>query len=159
MAVARVLGAKGLSGAMRVEPLSDVPGRLEVGSVLFIEGEDDPHRVRLSEPAGRTPVIALEGIEDRYGVERLIGSYLEVEPEALPEGTYYWHQLVGLEVTDEDGTPLGTLVEVFRAGENEVYRIEGAGGELLLPSLREVVRGIDLESGTMIVRRQDSEEV
>jgi 16S rRNA processing protein RimM len=50
------------------------------------------------------------------------------------------------------------LVEVFRAGENEVYRIEGPDGELLIPALREVVRSIDLSAGRMVVR-YDAEEV
>ena len=48
---------------------------------------------------------------------------------------------------------LGRLVEVFRAGENEVYRVEADGRpELLLPALRDVVREIDLEAGTHDVR-------
>ena len=51
------------------------------------------------------------------------------------------------------------MVEVFRAGENEVYRVEaGSGEELLLPALREVVLAIDLEAGTMTVR-YEAEEV
>jgi 16S rRNA processing protein RimM len=158
LAVARILGAKGLTGAMRVEPLSDVAGRLEEGSLLFLEGEEAPRRVRLAESGGRVPVIALEGIDAREDVEALLGTYLEVEAEALPEGTYYWHQLEGLSVTDEDGNPLGTLVEVFRAGENEVYRVEGPRGELLLPALRAVVRRIDPRAGVMVVRLPETEE-
>ncbi|HET6381048.1 MAG TPA: ribosome maturation factor RimM [candidate division Zixibacteria bacterium] len=158
LAVARILGAKGLAGAMRVEPLSDVADRLEEGSLLFLEGEDEPRRVRLAELGGRVPVIGLEGISAREEVEVLIGTYLEVEAEELPEGTYYWHQLEGLSVTDEQGTRLGTLVEVFRAGGAEVYRVEGPRGELLLPALHEVVRRIDLAAGLMVVRPPETED-
>lgn len=158
MAVARVLGAKGLAGAFRVEPLTDQPDRLSVGQVLFLEGEADGRRVTAVEPAGRTPVLRLEGIEDREAATRLHGRYLEVDAEPLPAGSYYWHELVGLRVTDEAGTDLGQLVEVFRAGENEVYRIEGPTGELLVPALRSVVREIDLAHGRMVVR-YESEEV
>jgi ribosomal 30S subunit maturation factor RimM len=50
------------------------------------------------------------------------------------------------------------VVEVFRAGENEVYRIEGPSGELLVPALRDVVRSIDLASGRIVVR-YEAEEV
>ena len=105
------------------------------------------------------PVIVLEGIETRTDAEAMIGRYLEVVGDPLPAGTYYWHQLVGLRVADESGNDLGTLVEVFRAGENEVYRVEADGQpDLLLPALREFVREIDLESGSMTVR-YESEEV
>jgi 16S rRNA processing protein RimM len=144
---------------MRLEVLSDRPDRLSVGSLLVPEGEDIPRRVTDVETGGRVPIIRLEGIDSRQQAEALIGRYLEVEAEPLPAGSYYWHQIVGLGVTDEDGRPLGTVVEVFRAGENEVYRVESEGQpDLLLPALRDVILDIDLEAGTMIVR-YESEEV
>jgi 16S rRNA processing protein RimM len=152
-----VLGAKGLAGAFRVEPLTDVPERLAAGVLLFIEGEDEQRRVTAHEGGGRVPVLALEGITDRVAAEALAGRYLEVEAEALPAGTWYWHEIVGLRVSDGAGTEMGTVVEVFRAGENEVYRIEGPQGELLIPALRDVVRGIDVGSGTMTVRWEPEE--
>ena len=53
---------------------------------------------------------------------------------------------------DPDGAPLGTVAEVFRAGETEVYAIaQPDGGELLIPALRSVVRSIDLAVGLMVV--------
>ncbi len=102
-------------------------------------------------------IIGLEGVNSREAAQALVGRYLEVEAKPLPEGTYYWHQIVGLAVTDVAGSQLGSVVEVFRAGENEVYRIEGPGGELLVPALRSVVRSIDLGAGRMVVDYQPEE--
>jgi len=157
--VARVLGAKGLAGGMRVEVLTDRDDRLTPGSRLFLEGEAAARSIVDLEQGGRLPVIRLEGVDGREQAEALQGRYLEVEPEPLPEGSLYWHQIVGLAVRDEQGRALGTVVEVFRAGENEVYRVEVPGQpDLLLPALREVVRAIDLEAGSMTVR-YEAEEV
>lgn len=156
--MARVLGAKGLAGAVRIELLTDVPERLLPGSLLFLEGEADARRVIDYQPGGRVPALALEGVTDRAAAAGLSGRYLEVEAQPLPEGSWYWHEIVGLRVSDEAGAPLGSVVEVFRAGENEVYRIEGPAGELLVPALRDVVRRIDVQAGTMTVR-WDPEEV
>ena len=78
-------------------------------------------------------------------------------PSCAWKESYYWHQLIGLTVTDEAGAELGAVVEVFRAGENEVYRIEGSKGELLVPALRQVVRSIDLEARRMVVRYEVEE--
>jgi 16S rRNA processing protein RimM len=100
---------------------------------------------------GRLPVLLLSGIESREAAERLQGRYLEVEARELPEGSYYWHQLEGLAVFDPQGVSIGELVEVFRVGENEVYRVVGPGGETLVPALRGVVREIDLEGKRMVV--------
>ncbi|HYN63033.1 MAG TPA: ribosome maturation factor RimM [Candidatus Limnocylindrales bacterium] len=159
LAAARVLGAKGLAGGMRLEVLTDRPDRLSVGSLLFAEGEAAPRRIIEAETGGRHRVIRLEGVDRREQAAALHGRYLEVDLEPLPEGSYYWHQIVGLKVADEDGRQLGAVVEVFRAGENEVYRVESEGQpDLLLPALREVIRHIDLHAGSMIVR-YESEEV
>jgi 16S rRNA processing protein RimM len=152
-----VLGAKGLAGAFRVEPLTDVPERLAEGALLYLEGEEQPRRITAYQGGGRVPAITLEGVADRDAAEALAGRYLEVEPEPLPEGAWYWHQIVGLDVFDEEGQAMGSVVEVFRAGENEVYRIEGPHGELLIPALRDVVRAIDLEAGRMTVRWEPEE--
>jgi 16S rRNA processing protein RimM len=157
LAVARVLGAKGLAGAVRIEPLTDTPGRLVVGASLFLEGEERPRRVTEVQSGGRVPVVALDGIADRDAAEALAGRYLEVDAEPLPAGSWYWHEIVGLRVRDESGAELGTVVEVFRAGENEVYRIDGPGGEILIPALREVVREIDVAAGRMTVRWEPEE--
>jgi 16S rRNA processing protein RimM len=157
--VARILGAKGLAGAVRLESLTDRPERLTVGAALFLEGETAPRRVRQAELGGKVPVVALEGIDTRESAEALAGQYLEVDRDDLPAGSFYWDQIVGLRVTDEAGAELGDVVEVFRAGENEVYRVTDAeGGELLLPALRDVIREIDLGAGRMIVR-YEAEEV
>jgi 16S rRNA processing protein RimM len=159
LAAARVIGAKGLAGAMRVEVLTDRPERLREGALLFLEGEELPRRIAEVEGGGRVPVIRLQDVESREQAESLRGRYLEVEPEPLPEGSYYWHQIVGLQVQDDAGQALGTVVEVFRAGENEVYRVESASGdELLLPALRSVVLDINTEAGTMTVH-YEAEEV
>jgi 16S rRNA processing protein RimM len=158
LAAARIIGPKGLSGAMRLELLTDRNDRLTVGASLYVEGEEAPRRIDEVELGGRVPVVRLEGVERREQAEALSGRYLEVEAEPLPAGHYYWHQLVGIRVTDEAGRELGTLVEIFRAGENEVYRVEADGRpELLLPALRDVVREIDLEAGTMTVRYEPEE--
>ena len=158
LAVARVIGAKGLSGAVRVELLTDWPERIEPGAELFLEGEAEPHRIREIEAGGRVPALYLEGIESRDAAERLAGRYLEVAERELPEGTYYWHQLEGLRVTNVNGAELGTLVEVFRAGGNEVYRVVGPAGDLLVPALKRVVELIDLEAGVMVVTLDEEDE-
>jgi 16S rRNA processing protein RimM len=156
--VARVLGAKGLAGSIRIEALTDHPERLAEGESIWIEDEAEPRSILEAGWGGRVPFIRLEGISDREAAERLVGRYLEAPANALPADTYYWHQLIGLTAVDEAGSEMGQVVEVFRAGENEVYRIEGPNGELLIPALREVVRSIDLAAGRMVVR-YEAEEV
>jgi 16S rRNA processing protein RimM len=154
-----VLGAKGLKGGIRVEVLTDFPERLEPDAELWAEGESAPRRIRHVESGGRVPVIHLDGLDTREAAEALAGRYLEVPARPLEAGSYYWDDLVGLRVQSADGTAIGELVEVFRAGGNEVYRVVGPSGERLVPALRSVVHQIDLEAGVMVVAPDEAEEV
>jgi 16S rRNA processing protein RimM len=126
---------------------------------VWAEGEPAARRIGRVEAGGRVPVIHLDGIDTREAAEALTGRDLEVPTRPLEADTYYWDDLVGLRVEAPDGATLGELVEVFRAGGNEVYRVVGPAGERLVPALRTVVRRIDLDAGVMVVGPDDSEEV
>ena len=105
------------------------------------------------------PILYFEAVESREAAESLVGRYLEAPAHELEQGSYFWGDLIGLKVEASDGSELGELVEIFRAGGNEVYRIVGADGERLVPALRSVVQRIDLEAGLMVVAPDDAEEV
>ena len=154
-----MLGPKGLDGGIRVESLTDFPERFAVGVPLWLDGTDEPMRITRVESGGRTLVVYLDGIATRDAAEGVSGRYLEAPARALPEGEFYWDQLIGLEVVAASGESIGELVEIFRAGGNEVYRVVGSGGERLIPALRSTVLAIDLGAGRMTVAADDSEEV
>ena len=153
------MSPKGLNGGVRVEVLTDWPERLEAGAEVWPDGADRPLRILRAETGGRVPVLHLEGVDSREAAEALVGRYLEAPQRPLDEGTYFWDDLVGLRVEEPDGSLVGELVEIFRAGGNEVYRIVGPGGERLVPALRTVVLRVDLAAGLMIVAADDAEEV
>ncbi len=153
VAVGRVLGAHGTKGALRVESLSDVPGRFAPGAAVWLQAV---RRVIQSASAGRGALILkLEGIDDRASAERMRGEVLEVpetERPPLPPGAYYTDDLIGLRVVDPEGRLLGTLEEVVETGANDVYVVRGPRGELLLPAVDDVVLEVDLEGKRMVAR-------
>ena len=139
--------------------LTDWPERLAVGATVWLEGDADGTRITAAESGGKSLVLYLASLPTREAAETAGGRYLEAAAQGLPEGTYYWDQLVGLDVVDPDGAAVGELVEVFRAGGNEVYRVVGPAGERLIPALRSVVLDVDLDAGRMTVAADDAEEV
>ena len=162
LTVGRVLGPKGLKGGVRIELLTDWPERLVPGAELAVDaGTDERRTLAISgiESGGRSFVLYFETIRDREAAEQLTGSYLEAPAQSLPAGSYYWHDLIGLKVIEEGGEPVGDLVEIFRAGDNEVYRVVGPSGERLVPALKRIVLDVDLPAGTMTVARDDAEEI
>lgn len=159
LAVARVLGAKGLAGAVRVELLTDWPERLAPGAEVWLEGSDRPLRIARIESGGRATVLHFEGVTTREAAAALTDHHLEAPPQPLPADTYYWDELIGLRVEEPDGTAAGEVLEVFRAGGNEVYRVVGPRGERLVPALRTVVLRVDLAAGVMVVAPDNFDEV
>lgn len=157
--MARVLGPKGLRGGVRIELLTDWPERLVPGTPIWVEGDPAGRTIETIEAGGKVPVLYLSGIASRADAEPLAGRYIEASQRALADGEYFWDDLVGLRAESPAGTPIGELVEVFRAGGNEVYRVVGPSGERLVPALRSVVERIDLERGVIVITPDDSEEV
>ncbi len=75
------------------------------------------------------------------------------ETPELPEGAFYFHELLDLEVVDEAGNILGTLTEILETGANDVYVVTDSNGrELLLPAIPEVVMNVDLDAKKIEVR-------
>jgi len=159
VAIARVLGAKGLKGGLRVETLTDLPDRIASGVDVWLEDATDPLRIERVESGGRLTVVYLIGITTREAAEALVNRYLEAPARTLAAGEYYWDDLVGLRVEEPDGAEVGELVEIFRAGANEVYRVVGPAGERLVPALRRSVLRIDLEAKLMVIAADEAEEV
>lgn len=160
LAVARIIGPKGLTGGVRLELVTDWPEeQIVVGAELWLDGDIEAMRVTRVERGGRVPVVHLDRLASREAAAAVVGRYLEAPAAPLPEDTYFWHDLIGLRVEDERGTVIGELVEIFRAGGNEVYRVVGPDGERLVPALRSAVREIDLEGRRMILTPDEAEEV
>jgi 16S rRNA processing protein RimM len=135
-----------------VEPLTDNPGRFRAG--LSVHAGSAVREVEAVRGGGATLVLKLAGVDDRTLAEGLRGNYLEVESseaQALPDGSYYHWQLIGLEVVDVGGRGLGRLTDVLDYPANDVYVVTGGVDEILVPALAEVIRTIDLEGGRMVV--------
>ncbi len=154
LAVARVMGVRGLKGDLRVMSLTDASERFAVGELVVVEGEREPRAITEVGSSRHGPVLRLAGITDRDEAAALIGRHLlaPTGPDALPAGTYWWHVLEGLEVVTPSGRAIGQLEEVFRAGANEVYRVVGPDGDVLVPSHHSIVDTIDLAAGQMTIR-------
>jgi 16S rRNA processing protein RimM len=132
----------GLDGSFFVEQASEEPDRFAVGAVLHVNGE--PARVESSKRSGGRPVIRLD-----RSVER--GAELAVLRESLPpteEGEYYAFELIGLEVEEEGGRPLGRVADVAPGVANDVLELDSG---LALPLVEACVREIDVERGQIVI--------
>ncbi len=123
----------GLKGGIRLKTEAD-PRVLAVLPRVYLEGRG-LRAVSRVEFSGGEPVLYLLGVEDRSAAEALVGTevYALVEDlPALPEGTYYYHELIGRPVFLE-GEPFGEVADLREAGAQDLLVIRKGLREFLVP--------------------------
>ena len=143
--IGRVGRPHGLDGAFVVERASQDEGRWRVGETLLAGGV----------PATITLARRVGGGRRAIKLDREVsrGTELAVDAAELPPAdpdSFYVFQLVGLEAVDEDGAPLGRVVEVHPGTAND--NVELADGRLV-PLIEDAIRDVDLDGGRLVVAR------
>ncbi len=114
--------AHGLRGEVVVDLWSGRPERLAPGAVFSTDGGDLV--VRSSRPHGGRYLVALVGIVDRTGAERLRGAVLRAPPLQVA-GVLWVHELVGAEVVTPDGRAWGRVQAVEPNPASDLLALEG----------------------------------
>ena len=135
----------GTRGQVKIEILTDFPQRFRPGVLLFI-GSHSYLCEHVTHPP-KSLILKLQGVETVEDAMLLRGAILEVpttEAEPLPEGAYYYYQILGLDVYTANGENLGQIADILATGSNDVYVVQGPRGEVLVPAIPEVIITLDL---------------
>lgn len=76
----------------------------------------------------------VKGYDQREQVAALTNIAIGVHREQLPElatGDYYWHELIGMNVINQQGECLGSVVEILPTGSNDVLIVQGEKRHLI----------------------------
>ncbi len=155
LVVGRIVRPHGIRGALLMESLSDLALSISDGSEVYLGEKHILYLVKKFTLHQKRLLLTIEGINSRNDAEgfrnqEVLLRITDVDP--LPEGVYYFWQLLGLEVYTEDGELLGTLEDIIETGANDVYLIrDNDGEELLIPAIESVIKDVDPEEGNMIV--------
>jgi len=157
LVVAKIVAPFGARGEVKAEVWTDHPDRLAERTTVFLGGEDEEPRayalrgVRFHQ---KRALLSFVGYDDRTAAESLRGLLVQVPSSEVPPpppGSFYVHQIIGLEAWGTDGVLLGKVVAVITTGSNDVYTVQGGKGEILVPAVPHFVREVDLEHGRLIV--------
>jgi 16S rRNA processing protein RimM len=159
----RVLRPHGLDGGLLVALHGDAPENLLAASEVALKGAPGtiPFAVERADFAGmasgdRARVrLWLAGLDGRERAERWTGAALLVPPSALPElpeGEFYWRDLIGLEARTRDGAPLGRVAEIVATGGADVLALRRDGrADLLLPVVDGLIVRLERERGLLVL--------
>ena len=153
LAVGRITRAHGVGGEVSVQSLTEVEDRYARGSTLLLGPEGDRSlTVERSRPHQQRLLVKFEEVPDRTAAEALRGRLLLVSSDAAPDaptGSFWVHQVVGLEVVTESGRSLGRVAEVQGNPANDLWLTETGA---LIPAVRDVVGEVDLAAGRVTIR-------
>ncbi len=151
--VGRVLRAWGIRGDVKIAPFTDRPEDFKSYGTVLVGPQRERYAVKSFRPYQGNWLLHLVGVESRDAAEALHGQEIFIETAQRPRqaGEFYAREVIGLKVRTIDGEELGEVTEILVTGANDVYVVKGLRGEILLPARVEVIKGIDLEAGTMIV--------
>ena len=144
----------GREGVLRIQSLSDNPNRFSVGEPLTVAGRSTLITSYQSLPNAQA-LLGLHGLETPATAQSLAGEWIFApidSTDSLEPDEYYHYQLIGLSVVTDEGETLGAIREILATGSNDVYVVRPESGpEILLPAISQVVKSIDLETGTIMV--------
>jgi 16S rRNA processing protein RimM len=151
--IGMVIGAHGLQGTLKVNPLSDFPERYAtLESVYLMRGDSVVElRVKQTRWSNQHVLISLIDLTTRDEAETMIGAEVCVplsESWKLPDGIYYATDLIGFAGIADDGTELGVLKDIH-SGAQDLLAFVGLGKELLVPFVSEWVGRVDLQARTI----------
>jgi 16S rRNA processing protein RimM len=147
----------GVKGWVKIHPYTETPESLLAYPKWWIgnqtnDGDWRELKVEDAEVHGEAIAAKLAGCEDRDAAALFRGRAVAIPREAFPaagENEFYWADLIGLEVVNEQDEKLGRVTEVFETGASDVLVVQGGDGEAekerLIPFLESVVKQVDLQ--------------
>lgn len=149
LVVGKLRRPHGLQGELLMEVITDFPERLQPGVVVYIGQEYLPHTIRSCRAHGTALLLAFTAYhtpEEAGALRNQLVFVRAADRPPLPPGEYYHHQLIGLQVRDEQDQVIGVVTAVLDYPANDVYVVRTPlGKEILLPGVSEFIRLVDLE--------------
>ena len=153
----RVVAPYGVFGWLKIVPdTEEFDGLLDYKTWWI--GKDDNWRelkVESAKTHNDVLVVKLQGIDDRDAAVACKGKQIAVPRASLPKlkgEEYYWSDLIGLSVKNQQGVVFGKISDVFATGANDVIVAKSdTGQERLIPYITQVILAVDLNAKTMLV--------
>jgi 16S rRNA processing protein RimM len=154
--VGAIAGSFGVKGEVRLKSFCTEPEAIASYGPLFTEDGRRSYTVTLTRPVANGLGARLSGVQTKEQADALRGTSLFVARDKLPatgDDEFYHADLIGLDVHDTGGAPVGKLHAIHNHGAGDLLEILGPGMKtaLLLPFTRAAVPTIDLAARRVII--------
>ena len=174
----RITGVYGVKGWLKVFSYTDPMESIVDYSPWYIRPENSSHdnsrrapwkkvKLKAGKRHAKTVVAKLEQCNNRDEAQAYIGSEIAIKPDQLEQlrdnNEFYWSDLIGLRVVNQQKIVLGVVKGLMETGANDVLvvvsegeaEIEGAEAEKkerLIPwTMQQAIITVDLQQGVIEV--------
>ena len=162
LAIGRIAGVHGIKGSLKIFSYAETLAGVQEDESILIRhpsGDKRIYRINWIRPHKKGFLLNFREVTDRDHAEELVGSELLINKHDLPvleDGDYYWFDLIGMSVYDDENRFIGRLESIIETGSNDVYVVKDENGtETLIPALVSVVLDVDVKNQTMRVKLPD----
>ena len=157
----KITGLHGVKGWVKVFSNTDPrEGITQYGS-WFLQlpnanaGQWREVKLEAGRPQAKTVIAKLEGYDDRDESQQLIGAVIAINQDQLKplrQNEYYWRDLIGLRVVNQQNVELGRVDSFFETGANDVLVVKDETQERLIPwTMGHAVLEVNIEQGVISV--------
>jgi 16S rRNA processing protein RimM len=155
-----IVATHGLDGWLRLNPFNPRSETLSPGLEVWLEKSAGRsiHEIESSKPHKKQFLIKLRGVDHIDRARQHLGATLLVDSAALAAlepGQYYQYQVIGFEVVDVNGVVIGAVVSTLSTAGGELYVVQGAKKQHLIPAVKEIVEKVDFTEKKMVINPPD----
>ncbi len=153
--VGKIGSTYGIQGWLKVFSFTDVITDILTYDPWYLEDNNDWKVIQLTAARehGKSIVVHFAGYLNPEQARVLTGKKIAIKRsqlKKLKKNEYYWADLEGLTVINQQGEELGKVLYLLETGSNDVFVIKNQGKEYAIPYLPgKVVTRIDLQQGIM----------
>lgn len=161
--VGKIGASYGIKGWFKVNTYTEIPEAIFEYSPWHVSLNGQNHVVEVAEwrRHNKGLIAKFAGVDNRNDAEAWLHAEISVTADQLPElaeDEFYWRDLKGMLVTNEQGYNFGTVSGLMETGSNDVLVVDAnrndAFGktERLIPFIQDdVIKNIDVEQNTIMV--------
>ncbi len=157
--IGKIVNTHGIHGEVKALAVTDFASkRFAPGQVVFADnGKAVPMKLTIKKHRRQKQfdLLTFEEISDITEAEKYKGVMLQITEEQqhpLREGSYYYRQIIGLDVFSLQNELIGTISEIMETGSNDVWVVKRPNGkEVLLPAINDVIKSVQLDQHRVIV--------
>jgi len=170
--VGKINGVYGVKGWVKVFSDTDPKEAISQYNPWYLKQQGKWKAVKIEgcKLQAKTVVAKIEGCDDRNAAMLFTGTEVSIKPEQLKPldgDRYYWRDLIGLRVRNQQEFDFGTVESLMETGSNDVLVVRSdqvsseqasieQGKETLIPwTMGQAVLKVDLEKGEILVDWDD----